>query len=63
MDQLHAALDSHPQMFKATADDDGNKEEKKKEEDEHVGHDVAPDGQDKDAANEEEKGGGSGTTA
>ncbi len=62
MDQLHAALDSHPQMFAATMDN-GKKEDTKKEDDEHVGHDVTPDGQDEDAADEEEKGGGSGTPA
>ncbi len=63
MDQLHAALDSCLQMFAATTEDNGKKEDEKKEDDKHMGHDVTPDGQNKDAADEEEKGGGSGTPA
>ncbi len=62
MEQLHAALNSRPQMITATMDN-GKKEDMKKEDDEHTGHDIAPDGQDKDAADEEEKGGGSSTIA
>ncbi len=62
MDQLHAALDTRPQMFE-TAIDKEKKEEKKKEEDEHAGHNVALDGQGKDADKEEEKGGDPDITA
>ncbi len=57
MEQLHAALDSHPQMF-AAATENKKKEETKKEgdNDEHLDEDVAPkDGQNKDAACGEEK--------
>ncbi len=62
MDQMHAALDTRPQMFTNMTEDDG-KEEEKKEDDEHVGQDVAPDGHIKDTADKEEKDGGSGTMA
>ncbi len=65
MDQLHAALDSHLQMFTAMAEDQEKKEKEKKEgkDDVHVGQDVTlKDGQNKDAANGEEKGGGPSTT-
>ncbi len=58
MAQMHAALDTHPQMFEMATDKE-KKEEKKKEEeeDERVDGSVAPNGQDRDADKDEEKGG------
>ncbi len=46
MDQLHVALDSHPQMFETAANKEKKEEKKKEEEDEHAGHIIALDGQD-----------------
>ncbi len=57
MDQMHAALDSRPQLF-AMMTEDKEKKEEKKEDGKHMGQDAMPDGQGKDAVDEEEKGGG-----
>ncbi len=62
MDQMHAALDSHPQIFANTTKEDGKKEEKR-EDAEHVGQDIALDGQGQDATDEGMKDGGPGTMA
>ncbi len=62
MDQMHAALDSCPQMFANMTKEDGKKEEKG-EDAEHVGQDVALDGQGQDAASGELKDGGPSTMA
>ncbi len=65
MEQLHAALDSHLQMFTATTESEEKEETKKEgEDDEHLDENVMPeDGQDKDAASGEDKDGGSSTMA
>ncbi len=62
MDQLHAALDTRPQMFETATDkekkEEVKKEEKKeKEEDECTHGNVALDGQGQDSDEDEEKGG------
>ncbi len=54
MDQMHAALDTHPQLFVSATEEEAKKEEVKKEEEKkedktRLDHIVALDGQGKDA--------------
>ncbi len=60
MDQMHAVLDTRPQLFANLFKDDKKKEEQE-EDVEHVDQDVVLDGQGEDAANGESKDGGPST--